>query len=74
MMRWSALLLAFVVSLPTLYSALWTQDVPVDSAVLHFLIAVPIMAVLCGLVRMAGRPGADKQTSRSANSTSTQGD
>ena len=73
-MRWSVLLLAFVVSLPTLYSALWTQDVPVDSAVVHFLIAVPIMAVLCALVRLAGKPSADKRTSRSANSPSTPGD
>jgi hypothetical protein len=73
-MRWSVLLLAFVVSLPTLYSALWTQNVPVDSAVVHFLIAVPVMAVLCGLVRLAGKPSADEQTSRSANSPSTPAD
>jgi hypothetical protein len=73
-MRWSVVLLAFVVSLPTLYAALWTQNVPVDSAVVHFLIAVPIMAVLCGLVRLAGKPPEDKRTSRSANSTSAPGD
>jgi hypothetical protein len=73
-MRWSVLLLAFVVSLPTLYSALWTQNVPVESAVVHFLIAVPIMAVLCGLVRIAGKSTETKRASRSANSTSAPGD
>ena len=73
-MRWSVLLLAFVVSLPTLYSALWTQNVPVDSAVVHFLIAVPIMAVLCGLVRLAYEPAAAKRASRSANAPSEAAD
>jgi hypothetical protein len=73
-MRWSVLLLAFLVSLPTLYSALWTQNIPVESAVVHFLIAVPIMAVLCGLVRLAGRSTESKHTSRSANSTSAPAD
>ena len=73
-MRWSVLLLAFVVTLPNLYSALWTQTVPVDSAVIHFLIAVPILAVLSELVRIAGRPTMEKRASRSANSSSAAGD
>jgi hypothetical protein len=64
-MRWSVILLAFVVTLPTLYSALWVQTVPVDSAVIHFLIAVPIMAILVAVVRVASKP--PRHTSRSAN-------
>jgi heme A synthase len=73
-MRWSVVLLAFVVTLPTLYSALWVQDVPVDSAVIHFLIAVPILAVLDAVVRMAAKPSLDKRASRSANASSEAAD
>jgi hypothetical protein len=69
-MRWSVIGLALLVSAPTLYSALWTQDVPVDSAVIHFLIALPIMAVLSGIVRAAGGPRPVRRSSRSANEPS----
>ena len=73
-MRWSVVLLAFAVTLPTLYSALWVQNVPVDSAVIHFLIAVPIMAVLDAAVRMAAKPTLAKRATRSANDASETAD
>jgi hypothetical protein len=69
-MRWTVVLLAFVVTLPTLYAALWVQDTPVDSALVHFLIAVPIMAVLDGAVRMAAKPALARRATRSANAPS----
>lgn len=73
-MRWSVVLLAFVVTLPTLYSALWVQNVPVESAVIHFLIAFAVMAVLDGLVRMAAKPVVAKRAARSAQVASESAD
>jgi hypothetical protein len=47
------LVVALLCTAPTIWAALGRQTVPVDDAVLHFLIAVPIVAVLLGLVRFA---------------------
>ena len=70
-MRWTVVLLALVVTFPTLYSALWVQNVPVDSAVIHFLIAFAIMSVLDGLVRAAAKPVVERRAvSRTANAPS----
>jgi hypothetical protein len=53
MFRASVLVVALLCTAPTIWAALGKQTVPVDAALLHFLIAVPIVAVLLGLVRMA---------------------
>ena len=53
MFRASVLVVALLCTAPTIWAALAKQTVPVDAALLHFLIAVPIVAVLLGLVRAA---------------------
>jgi K+-sensing histidine kinase KdpD len=57
MLRWSTIALALMLSAPTLWQALVDQTVPVDTAVLRFLLAVPIAAILLGLVRAAAGSG-----------------
>ena len=59
MLRPAVLLLALVVTAPTVWDALATQRVPLQTALVHYLIAVPIMAVLCAGVRLAARPAPD---------------
>lgn len=53
MSRGAALALAAVVSAPTLYQALWTQTIPLHTAVIRFLIALVACAVLVGAVDTA---------------------
>lgn len=55
MFRGSVLALALIFSAPTIWQALAEQTVSVDQAVFRFLIAVPIAAVLLGLVRASMR-------------------
>ena len=55
MFRGSVLLVAFVFSAPVLWRALVTQSVGLDTAVIRFLIAIPVAALLVGGVRLAGR-------------------
>ena len=53
MFRASVLLVSLLVSAPTVWAALGTQTISVEAAVIRFLITVPIVAVLLGLVRAA---------------------
>ncbi|GAA3871721.1 hypothetical protein GCM10022243_41240 [Saccharothrix violaceirubra] len=53
MFRYSTLGLAALMTSPALYHALVVQDLPVVDALTRFLIAVPVSAVLTGLLRMA---------------------
>jgi hypothetical protein len=55
MFRGSVLLVALVFSTPVLWQALVTQSVGLDTAVIRFLIAIPVAALLVGGVRLAGR-------------------
>lgn len=55
MLRGSVLLLAFVFSFPTIWSALVDRTITVDTAIVRFLIALPVAAVLLALVRSATR-------------------
>jgi hypothetical protein len=55
MFRRSVLIVAFVFSVPVLWSALVDRSVSLEAAGIRFLIAVPIAAVLVGLVRFAAR-------------------
>lgn len=55
MFRGSVLLVALLFSAPTLWQALVDQTIGVDAAVIRFLIAVPVAAVLLALVRAAMR-------------------
>lgn len=53
MLRGSVLLVALLISAPVLWQALVDQTVGVESAVIRFLIAVPVAAVLMAMLRMA---------------------
>jgi hypothetical protein len=53
MSRKAALACAVVVSSPALYEALWTQTIPVETAIIRFLIALVICGVLVGAVDSA---------------------
>lgn len=53
MIRGTVLLLALLVNAPTVWAALWTQTVSVDSAMIHYLLTVPIVGLLVGLFRLA---------------------
>ena len=66
MLRGSVLLLALIVNAPSLWAALYTQTTSVDAAMVHFLLTVPIVAVLLGLVRLAARSGAPPTAERDA--------
>jgi hypothetical protein len=55
MFRGSVLVCALLFSAPTLWQALVDQSISVDAALVRFLIAIPVAAVLLGLVRMAMR-------------------
>ena len=53
MSRRAALAIALVVSAPSLYEALWTQTIQVETAAIRFLIALVACAVLVGAVDSA---------------------
>jgi len=55
MFRGSVLVCALLFSAPTLWQALVDQSISVDAALVRFLIAIPVAAVLLGLVRAAMR-------------------
>ncbi len=57
MVRWSTIVLALVLSTPMLWQALVDQTLPVDTAVVRFVLALPIAAILLGLVRAAAGSG-----------------
>lgn len=53
MFRGSVLVLALLVNAPVIWAALGSQTIGVESALIRFLITIPIVAVLLGLVRAA---------------------
>jgi hypothetical protein len=53
MLRGSVLLVAVLFSAPVLWQALVDQSVGIDTAIVRFLLAVPVAALLVGGVRMA---------------------
>lgn len=53
MLRGSVLLVALLFSAPVLWQALIHQTVDIEAAVIRFLIAVPVAAVLLALLRSA---------------------
>jgi hypothetical protein len=55
MLRGSVLLAALLFSAPTLWQAFVQQDISVDTAIVRFLVALPVSAVLIGAVRLATR-------------------
>jgi hypothetical protein len=62
MVRGSVLMLALLFNAPLIWQALADQTVSAESAAVHFLITVPVVAVLLALLRAAtsrpSRPGA----------------
>jgi len=55
MFRRSVLIVAFVICIPILWSALVDGSVSLEAVGIRFLIALPVAAVLVGLVRLATR-------------------
>jgi K+-sensing histidine kinase KdpD len=69
MLRGSVLACALLFSTPILWQALVDQTVSADAAVIRFLIAIPVAAVLLGFVRAAmkrtdGTPGSRRRVHR----------
>jgi hypothetical protein len=64
MARGSVLLFALLINARVIWQALADQTVSLESATVHFLITVPIVAVLFGLLRMAARrpPSGSRQS------------
>lgn len=56
MFRRSVLIVAFVICLPVLWGALVEKSITLDAAGIRFLIALPVAAILVGVVRLATRP------------------
>lgn len=76
MFRRSVLIVAFVICLPVLWGALVDQSVTLDAAGIRFLIALPVAAILVGIVRLAFRPApaapdvpADGKTAEPSNTS-----
>jgi hypothetical protein len=55
MLRGSVLACAALFCLPSIWQAVVTQSIPLETAMIRFLIAVPVSAALLGLVRLAAR-------------------
>jgi hypothetical protein len=55
--RWSTILLALLLSAHVLWQGFIAQTIPAESAVIRFLLAVPVAAILLGLVRAATAKG-----------------
>jgi hypothetical protein len=73
MLRGSVLLCALVFAAPSLWAALVDQSISVDAAVIRFLIAIPVAAILLGLVRTAmRRPPPDPNPSAPGEHASTE--
>lgn len=69
MFRRSVLIVAFLICTPILWSALVDGSVSLEAAGIRFLIALPVAAVLLGLVRLAthrseSSPGGDDPAER----------
>jgi hypothetical protein len=63
MLRGSVLLFALLLNGRTIWLALADQSVSLETATIHFLITVPIVALLFGLLRMAStRPSRRPRT------------
>ncbi|SDI82537.1 hypothetical protein SAMN05444157_0335 [Frankineae bacterium MT45] len=75
MFRGSVILFALLVNARTIWQALYLQTISVETAVIHFLIALPICAVLLWILRVTfNRPtpadsadAADDATEHRAN-------
>ena len=55
MFRGSVLLFSLLLNARVIWQALEEQSTSLETATIHFLITVPIVAVLFGLLRMAAR-------------------
>jgi hypothetical protein len=55
-LRGSVLICALVFSAPTLWQAFVTEHISVDTALIRFLIAIPVAAALLAIVRAAAKP------------------
>jgi hypothetical protein len=64
LIRPSALLLALLLTAPALYRAFVTEELPVDSALLRFLIAVPAAALALAVLRFITANYGDRQPAR----------
>jgi hypothetical protein len=65
MFRGSVLLCALLFAAPTMWQALDDQTISVETALVRFLIAVPVAAILLGLVRSAmDKPSTDRTPPR----------
>jgi hypothetical protein len=53
--RFSTLFLAAVLASPALYAGFWTHTLDMQTALLRYLIAVPVAAVMLGIVRAVTR-------------------
>lgn len=63
MFRRSVLIVAFLICTPILWSALVDKSVSLEAAGIRFIIALPVAAILIGLVRLAAhRPETDTDT------------
>lgn len=74
MFRRSVLIIAFIICIPILWAALVEESVPLEDAGIRYLIAVPVAALLLGLVRLAARtsePESDSDSSDSPDATGT---
>jgi hypothetical protein len=56
MLRGSVLLCALLFNAPLIWQALAEQSVSLQTATIHFLITVPVVAVLLGALRAAAAP------------------
>ena len=64
MFRGSVILFALAVNALTIWKALYLQTVPVETAAIRFLVALPICGVLLWLLRtaMASRPKSSRDS------------
>ena len=53
MFRGSGLLLAALISMPVMWQAFVAQSIGIDQALVRFVLAVPVAAILLGVVRLA---------------------
>ena len=53
MFRGSVLLLALLISMPVMWQAFVGQTIGIDQALVRFVLAVPVAALLLGLLRLA---------------------
>lgn len=68
MLNRSVLIVAFLICIPVLWGSLVDQTVSLEAAGIRFLIALPVAAILVGLVRLAMRtPQPDDDAAASAD-------